>query len=253
MKVNHKAAAACWIVAVAMGATLLAQRPERGGFGRGPLGGMFFGKTVTNEPYSGVGVTTTKRVLADGNTITESQCVKVYRDSAGRTRQEETRNSATCGATPSTILIVDPVAGMRYFIDPQTNTYRQMTFHAPPAGAAPRAEREARNRQNGVQTSLGTQPIAGTSFSAQGTQTVATIPAGRLGNEQPITITSARWYSPDLQIVVQSSRSDPRGGTTTYQLSNISTAEPDASLFQLPSGLTLQQGGGFGGRGRRAE
>jgi len=252
MKFNHKAAAACLIASVAIGVTVLAQRPERGGFGRGAFGGIFSGRTVTNEPYSGVGVTTTKRVLADGNTISEAQCVKVYRDSAGRTRQEETPNSATCSATPATILISDPVAGVRYFINTQSNTYRQMTLRTPPAGSTPRAERQPRNRPNSAQTSLGTQAIAGTSFSAQGTQTVATIPAGQIGNAQPITITSTRWYSPDLQIVVQSLRNDPRGGTTTYQLSNISTAEPEASLFQLPAGLTLQQGG-FGGRGQRAQ
>jgi hypothetical protein len=79
---------------------------------------------------------------------------------------------------------------------------------------------------------------------------VTTIPAGEFGNAAAITITSVRWYSPDLQIVIQSSRTDPRSGASTYQLSNISTAEPAETLFQLPSGLTLQQGPSA--RGRRA-
>jgi hypothetical protein len=92
--------------------------------------------------------------------------------------------------------------------------------------------------------------IPGTSLSAENTQTVTTIPAGRFGNAQAITITETRSYSPDLQILVQSSRTDPRSGVTTYQLSNIATLEPAETLFQLPSGLTLQQGPSA--RGRRA-
>src|ERR1700722_11168111 len=113
-------------------AVALAQRPAwnfQGGFH-----GLFQGKVVTNEPYSGVGVTTSKRTLSDGDTITESSCVKVYRDSSVRTRREETHKSATCSATPQSILINDPVAGVDYAINPQNNSYRQFTIKTPPAG-----------------------------------------------------------------------------------------------------------------------
>jgi hypothetical protein len=237
----------CFIALLGLSAVALAQRPAwnfEGGFR-----GLFQNKVVANEPYSGIGVTTVKRTLSDGNTINESNCVKVYRDSSGRTRREETRKSATCSATPQTISISDPVAGVQYVINAQNNTYRQFSIKTPPAGAtAPATTRPANPNQ--VETSLGTMAIPGTSLSAQGTQTVTTIPAGKFGNAAPITMTSIRWYSPDLQIVIQSSRTDPRSGVTTYQLSDISTAEPAASLFQLPSGLTLQQGPSA--RGRRA-
>jgi hypothetical protein len=238
----------CFIALLGLSAVALAQRPSwnfQGGFQ-----GRFQAKVVTNEPYSGVGVTTSKRTLSDGNTINESNCVKVYRDSSGRTRREETRNSSTCSATPQTIFISDPVAGLQYVINAQNSTYRQFTIKTPAAGTTPPTGTRPAN-PNQVQTSLGTEAISDTSLSAQGTQTVTTIPAGQFGNAAPITITSIRWYSPDLQIVIQSSRTDPRnGGATTYQLSNISTAEPAETLFQLPSGLTLQQGPSA--RGRRA-
>ena len=237
----------CFIAFLGLGALALTQRPAwnfEGGF-RGP----FQGKVVANEPYSGVGVTTSKRTLSDGNTINEATCVKVYRDGSGRTRREEIRNSSTCSATPQTILIGDPVAGVEYAINTQNNTYRQFTLKAPPAGTtAPARNHPATPNQ--VQTSLGTEAIPGTSLSAEGTRTVTTIPAGQFGNKAAIAITSIRWYSPALQIVIQSSRTDPRSGSTTYQLSDISTAEPAESLFQLPSGLTLQQGPSP--RGRRA-
>lgn len=93
---------------------------------------------------------------------------------------------------------------------------------------------------NEVQTWLGTEPIPSTSLTAEGTQTVTTIPAGRFGNAQPITITSIRWYSPDLQIVVKSSRADPRNGALTYQLSNVSTVEPAESLFPFWVNITAR-------------
>lgn len=242
----------CLIALLALSAGALAQGPRWNS--QGGQRGLFRAKVVTNEPYSGVGVTTSKRTLTDGNTIDESSCVKVYRDSSGRTRREETRNASTCGASPQSILINDPVAGVAYAIDAQNSTYRQFTIKAPPAGTTHPARTPPAN-PNRVQTSLGNMPIPGTSFNAEGTQTVITIPAGRFGNTQPLTSTSIRWYSTDLQIVIQSSRTDPRNGAMTFQLSGISTAEPDASLFQLPSGLTLQQGPGNGphGRGRRAQ
>jgi len=242
---------ACFIILAGLSvvAVGLAQRPGWN-FARG-FHGMGAAKVVTNEPYSATALTTHTQTLANGNAINQSSCAKVYRDSAGRTRREETRNSATCSATPTAIFITDPVAGVRYLINPQTSTYRQFTFKAPSAGSTATATAQERPANpNRVQTSLGTQAIAGTSLSSEGTQTVVTVPAGRFGNAQPITMTSVRWYSPDLQVITQSSRTDPRNGTTAYQLTNISTAEPAESLFQLPTGLTLQQGPA--GRGRRA-
>ena len=56
---------------------------------------------------------------------------------------------------------------------------------------------------------------------AQGTKTTTVIPAGALGNEQPITIMSEQWFSPDLQVLVMTRHSDPRTGETTYRLANV--------------------------------
>jgi hypothetical protein len=86
---------------------------------------------------------------------------------------------------------------------------------------------------------LGEQNIEG--VRAQGTRETRTIPAGRIGNERPIEIVSETWYSPDLQMVVQSRHSDPRAGETVYRLTNVLLTEPDASLFQLPPGVTVTE------------
>jgi TonB family protein len=83
--------------------------------------------------------------------------------------------------------------------------------------------------------SLGTQSIGG--VTAEGTRTTVTIPAGAIGNERAIQIVSERWYSQELQTVVMTKHSDPRFGETTYRLTNVSRAEPDHSLFEVPAGF----------------
>jgi len=92
--------------------------------------------------------------------------------------------------------------------------------------------------------SLGTQSVEG--VMAEGTRTTTTIPAGHIGNEQPIEIVSERWYSQELQAVVKTVNSDPRTGTTTYRLTNIQRSEPSPVLFQVPSDYTVQEGPTFG-------
>src|SRR5579863_8642300 len=50
----------------------------------------FSDKPVKGAPYAAEAVTETNQTLADGNRITRKSAASVYRDSAGRTRREET-------------------------------------------------------------------------------------------------------------------------------------------------------------------
>jgi len=72
---------------------------------------------------------------------------------------------------------------------------------------------------------------------ANGSRSTTTIPAGQIGNEQPIQIVSEQWVSPDLQVLVLTKHTDPRSGETTYRLNNITRVEP-ANTF-LPGALGL--------------
>jgi hypothetical protein len=72
-------------------------------------------------------------------------------------------------------------------------------------------------------------------IKADGTQTTYTIPAGEIGNEKPIVITSERWFSPEYNIVVYAKQSDPRTGDTIYRLANFKRGEPSAELFKVPT------------------
>jgi hypothetical protein len=94
-----------------------------------------------------------------------------------------------------------------------------------------------------VSESLGSKVIEG--VQADGTRRTVTIPAGRIGNDKPIQIVTERWYSNQLQAVVLSKRTDPRVGETIYRLTNISQAEPAATLFQVPAGYTIKEGPAF--------
>ena len=67
-----------------------------------------------------------------------------------------------------------------------------------------------------------------------------------IGNAQPIQNVRETWMSPDLKVPVMVKTSDPRFGTTTVQLTNITRSEPDPSLFQTPSDYTVTKGRGPG-------
>lgn len=95
----------------------------------------------------------------------------------------------------------------------------------------------------GTTEQLGTQTMEGVQVT--GTRTTRTIAAGEIGNDQPIQVVTERWYSPALQTVVMSKRSDPRVGVTTYRLTNISLAEPSPDLFQVPADYTVKDGPNF--------
>lgn len=84
----------------------------------------------------------------------------------------------------------------------------------------------------GITTSLGMKEFDG--VKAEGKSTTWTIPAGEIGNRNPINIMSETWYSPELQVTVYSRHSDPRTGESIYRLASIRRGEPPADLFRVP-------------------
>jgi hypothetical protein len=88
-------------------------------------------------------------------------------------------------------------------------------------------------RGKGETRSIGTRDFGG--VKAEGTQTTHTIQAGEIGNEKPIVITSERWFSPELHVVVFAKTVDPRIGETSYRLVNLKRDEPAADLFKAPA------------------
>lgn len=216
------------------------------------FGGMHGGKVVTGAPFSAVAVSETTQTLADGNHITRKTQTNIFRDSQGRIRKEITLSGfgpIASSEQPKTFVVInDPVAGTTLVLHPDQKTAQKLgNPFGEMKGAMRRAmrdkmelRREEKEGANLKREDLGTQTIAG--VSAQGTRVTKTIPAGQIGNEKPITIVREVWYSNDLQTPVMSKRSDPWSGETTYTLTNIQRAEPDAALFAVPSDYTVTQG-----------
>lgn len=224
--------------------------------------GMHGGKVVTGAPFSAVAVSESTQSLPDGNNITRKTQTTLYRDSQGRFRKEVSFSAAGLlagsGQPRSFVVIQDPVAQVGYSLEPDQKIARKTTL----AGRVPRPNGKPTDRMNNrlqkeladgslKQEDLGTQTING--VLATGTRYTHTIPVGQIGNEKPIVAVSEHWYSNDLQIVVKSTRTDPRFGTTTYTVTNIQRTEPAATLFTVPADYTVQTGrGGRGGpAGRR--
>ncbi len=53
-------------------------------------------------------------------------------------------------------------------------------------------------------------------LAVEGRKHTTVIPAGAIGNEQPITETSEEWSSPELKVLVLTRHNDPRSGESTY-------------------------------------
>jgi len=221
---------------------------------------------VRGAPFSAEATTRITQTLADGTHIERSTAGRLYRDSEGRVRREQTILGLG-GLDPSAdgqviVTIVDPVAGVRYVLDPGRRQARRVATGAgferqqaagvrrresrglppPPPPPPPPGDGSVPGWAIGsmpqpVSESLGTRAFEG--VTASGTRSTMRIEAGRVGNDRAIEVTDERWQSADLQMVVMSRHHDPRLGDTEYRLTNISRAEPSGDLFAVPADYTI--------------
>lgn len=232
-------------------------------------------KPVKGAPYSAEATTETVQTLSDGNRIQQKQSSMVYRDSEGRTRREHSVGPifplAGGDEPPQMIFINDPVAAVSYVLNPKDHTANKILLPSgmkPPTTLASGASGTVKPAKDvtfekkvigsgaegpfffqSFRTQLDAKPeteplgkriIEG--IEADGTRSILTIPAGQIGNEQPIQIVSERWYSSELETVILSKHSDPRFAETTYRLTGISRSEPSKSLFEVPADYTVNEG-----------
>jgi hypothetical protein len=239
-----------------------------------PPGGMFAmhlensmdAAPVKGVPFCATVTTDHTQSFADGNRIHTTDSSTLCRDSEGRTRREAGLNLLGAGPdkpASKLITIIDPVAGVRYLLDPTSKVAHKMTIPGP--GAAGLPDLPVKNEQvmiirsagggeagtvsantnfiyrktgedheaPGTTENLGDKTING--ILATGTRMTHTIPAGKMGNEKPITVTSERWYSSDLKATVMTKHDDPWAGELKTEFTSVNTSEPDPSLFAVPS------------------
>lgn len=73
-------------------------------------------------------------------------------------------------------------------------------------------------------------------FDVEGYGDKLTLPKGKNGNDNDIIITMKAWYAPAMKTVMLIEVSDSRSGATRIALAGVKRAEPEAALFQVPSG-----------------
>jgi hypothetical protein len=231
----------------------------------GGLVGGFGGRTVTGKPFQATFTITRNESLAGGNSISNTTTGTLARGTDGSTYRDVKLAAigpwAASGKAQEFSYIRNLSTSTSYIVNVTKNTYESFAIHEhtpPPNGGTKRTPPAAggAGSPNVVVTdnanAMYKDPGTGTVYSSVDDRKVTrTIPAGQIGNASAIVITSERWYSATLGLVLEETRSDPRFGTTTYQLGGITVGQPAASLFAPPSGATQVQGKRFGRHGFR--
>ncbi|MFM9905285.1 MAG: hypothetical protein ACKVQJ_12025 [Pyrinomonadaceae bacterium] len=217
------------------------------GFAPPPPNGQFiaaelrFGDKLTkSQPFSAETVIEDTRRLYDGTTVTKQSRGAFYRDGAGRTRREQPLemvggfNIAGGDGKPQMLVFINDFdANTQYFLDINNKVARTHSLgHNPPP--------ETHSPPDAKTESLGTKMIEG--VQAEGTRVTFEIPAGQIGNGQPIQVVSESWFSTELQMVVLSRHLDPLAGEHLFKLVNIKRSEPSADLFSVPPGFRIEKG-----------
>lgn len=209
---------------------------ERAPFSHPPFHRPPFEARVEGVPFRAESVAELVATGKDGSPLTRRVTGLVARDTAGRTRHEE----AMGPDADRMVAIDDPVANVRYVFFPDREEGRKFTKRVPgPMGERFRGPRGAEGAPRVKTESLGTDIVAG--VSAEGTRDTVTLPAGVHGNQSPVEIVHERWYSEELKTVVRRRHRDARG-ERTWTLTEITREEPDASLFEAPAGIALEEG-----------
>jgi hypothetical protein len=186
---------------------------------------------VTGKPFSATRITKLEAASADGSSPAREISAKIVRDSSGRVRTEtQVIHQPDGHVDPGNVAVqvYDPVA--RTILSWTTQSRTATLIHLSQQPVVPASS--STNME-----SLGRQAI--NSMDAEGERATQVIPAGS-GYKEAATVVTETWTSSDLKIPVRQTISDPRHGTTTAELSDISQDEPDAALFQAPAGYTVR-------------
>lgn len=226
------------VIAVLMSVTAVAQRPPDGGT-REVLISILI-PSIPNAPFTATVNTEWVRMLADGTTIRTVNHRLVARDKVGRIFQERRGLVPPSHETESPLTqteISDPVAHQLYICRPQEHVCQLEDFSAiegatfNPHLAVPQFTGE------GNVEDLGTQNVGG--LQTIGRRKTITIPEDTIGNDRPLTATQEYWYAEDLGVNLISKRQDPRFGTQTFELSDITVGDPDPKFFEIPPGTKV--------------
>ena len=189
---------------------------------------------VVGAPFSAETVTEFVQEFVDGNRVEQRMVGSIARDGLGRVRRELPLGVAG-GIRIVTITL--PEERVQFRLDGPNKTAWRLRM--PPV----RPDRGGGAPRRSLPEGMTTEQLPASSWEGlktEGTRTTFVIPANSMGNQRDIDVINERWYSPELQMVVQTHRSDPRMGKSTYKLVKLVRGEPDTRLFEIPSGYTIR-------------
>jgi hypothetical protein len=232
-------------VSLLLACTLAAQQSAE--LSRGPDGGMRVHVggieilPVPGKPFSGRDSIDWTRNLEDGTVVATHLDANLTRDSQGRIYRERRSFVPTNTGEQSKlkdIVLFDPIAHTRTICSVAARHCNVTSYHAPTSFTLTKAGPFDNGTRYLTRESLGSDVVDG--FNVVGTRETTSINAGAIGNSQPLVTTREFWYSPDLQVNLSVTRKDPREGTQTIHVVDLSRSEPDPAMFQVPAGFVVQ-------------
>jgi hypothetical protein len=202
---------------------------------------------IPNAPFKATLDTEWVRFTADGGTVTFVNERHIARDGRGRIYEERwalVPKFHPNGDIPSKmtwIQIADPKLRTLYNCSIEKRVCDLLTYDPDKDLAAARLRVPPPSTANSGQPTtledLGTRNIAG--VDTVGIRETHRIEVGSMGNDQPTTSMKEEWHSQELGINLLSIRSGPTTGKQTFTIVELTASEPDAQLFELPTGYKI--------------
>jgi hypothetical protein len=197
---------------------------------------------IPGVPFSGTVNVERSLTQPDGSIVNLKTIRDIGRDSVGRIHNEsralvpilDTRKPPI-----ESIHLYDPQTRISTMLNPQKRTFWTQTVNRPPATvppaflASPTGDSLPQNEFT-KKEDLGVRDIEG--LAAHGVLQAQTVHAETNGSDKEIVITDEYWYSEDLRINLMIKHIDPRTGTVTTTVSQITREEPNPVLFEIPQG-----------------
>jgi hypothetical protein len=196
-----------------------------------------------NAPFTTLLQTEWVRTMSDGGTITLENERRIARDSQGQIYEERWALVPKNGQQKSmmtAIQIGDPIQHTVHTCMMDGRHVCDVTDYTDSASVVHEV-RGTRTVQLPNDTGfVNHEDLGNGSIEGQdtvGTRITTTYNPGVFGNDNPFNVEREFWYSPQLGINLLSKVSDPRFGTQTFTVTNLSLSEPDPKLFALPDGF----------------
>jgi hypothetical protein len=201
---------------------------------------------LVNAPFTAIVNTEWTRPLPSGGNYTFVNQRRVARDARGRIYEERwllAPKGSEDQSRMNVIQIADPNAHTLYncfmlqtphrcvldkFAEPALTSYKPALI---PSGPLPN------NMGTRTHEDLGTRSIAG--IDTVGTRDTSNFNAGVMGSDQPFSSWREFWQAPQLGVNLYSEAMSPNAGKQVFTLSDVSLADPDPRLFELPEGFTV--------------